>query len=80
MYCKIKITCKICKCSVEIEADGFQPSGHIVCQNCGQTMPNSIYDRLAAAMDALAKINEDTCQYGWENERKQGFLLSVSGR
>lgn len=80
MYCKIKITCKLCNCSTEIEADNFHAPGRIICQNCGQVMPNGIYDTLAAAMDSLARLKEDTCEEGFGDEIRQGFLLSVSGK
>lgn len=79
MHCKIRITCKICRCSAEIGAISFQPSQQFICPNCGQTMPDGIYSRLTTAMTALRDIPEDTITSGWENELKQGFLLSVSG-
>ena len=76
MNCKVKITCKCCACSMEINANKFQASGQIICQNCGQKMPDGTYEKLSSAMTALASLNADTCEFGWEPDEK-GFLLSL---
>lgn len=79
MYCKIKMTCKICKCSTEFQALGFHPQKQIVCQSCGQLLPSDIYDTLVTAMHAMASIDKDTCRFGTGEEMARGFLFSVSG-
>lgn len=82
MKCKIRITCKKCGCSFEVEAKTFHGTGNLYCLNCGQEMLRRDWMTLANGLEAISDVPSETDLS--ENEPGvfsdyEGFHLEVIG-
>lgn len=76
MKSKFTLTCKVCKCKMELRPGPDVLTSPIICQSCGQVLPADDEGLLALAMKAIYNLPESTRKDGmyYDNE---GFLFGI---
>lgn len=77
MYCKFRITCKACKCAMEIATNHEQLPGDLICQNCGHAMDTSARNKFFTALSALSRLPEETTDCRGYISDNEGFLINI---
>lgn len=76
MRSKFTLTCKACKCKMEFRPRPDALTSPIVCQSCGQALPEAYEGLLAIAMKSIYNLPESTQKDGMYYD-KDGFLFEV---
>lgn len=78
MKATIKITCKACGCSMELETTKWKRSDSLICQSCGQRMDSRSIFVLNEALQAIQDVPDQTSADGEWFPQDQGFYLEFT--
>lgn len=68
---KIELLCSNCRCKHELRPEKFKSRNSLECPNCGQVLPNEIYEDLKIGVTALGRVPSGV----WDSDAL--FQLSV---
>lgn len=75
MKATVKITCRACGCSMELETAKWKRSDNLICQSCGQRMDPLSLSALNDALRAIQEVPDIAVDGGGFIPAGEGFEL-----
>ena len=76
---KVVIECAKCECSLELRPKEFKNRDSLECPNCGQAIPDAVYEDLKSGILTLGKVPEWVEEDSESLSPQRMFTIRIKG-